>query len=614
MKNKDIIIVTLFSQVLSCNIILMALFLGLDLSTQQLKGVVIRDDFTFVYETLVVFDLELPQYKTTKGRVLHKNGVVTSPVLMWVDAISLLFCKLKNGLGDRIADIASIGGAAQQHGSVYWKDFENIKLDNNLALSKQFETHNVFTVTNSPTWEDSSTTEYCNELSSLHTPQKIAIISGSVPYERFTGNQISKVQKEFPEIYNNTERISLVSSFLPSILLGLYAPIEVSDASGMNLLDVQTRKWSQVLCDQELLSKLGPDPVFFGTAIGTIHDYFVSNYGFNKKCMICSMTGDNPGNLSFIDDLAQENSLNTHSPNTKLTIVVSLGTSDTIIFPIKAYPYSFENLLPSVDSYTGSILSHPNAPNEWAVLICYKNGSLAREFICNNLQENINNNPKLVSDKWGTFEKAYNYTQISPDQFGFYYILPEIIPKAKGIHRFTRISSREGHDRDSVVQTPSSSLYKHELISSIKIIDADARLIIKSQVMSMKLDCLRKNLDVRSDIEKLVITGGASKNDLILQTIADVFGLPTYTIDHDGDLGDESKDVSSLSMPAMAGAMSALKSFQKNFPPNASNSFNPTKSTYFLKLAKPPIHSNSLEYMNQMADFTYLRDYLASHT
>jgi len=45
------------------------------------------------------------------------------------------------------------------------------------------------------------------------------------------------------------QRISLVSSFVPSILIGDYSPIDLSDGSGMNLLDVNTKTWSQKCLD-----------------------------------------------------------------------------------------------------------------------------------------------------------------------------------------------------------------------------------------------------------------------------------------------------------------------------------------------------------------------------
>lgn len=46
------------------------LFLGLDLSTQQLKAVIISEDATVVHEFAVHFDNDLPQYKTTNGAIL----------------------------------------------------------------------------------------------------------------------------------------------------------------------------------------------------------------------------------------------------------------------------------------------------------------------------------------------------------------------------------------------------------------------------------------------------------------------------------------------------------------------------------------------------------------
>jgi xylulokinase len=45
------------------------LFLGLDLSTQQLKAVIISEDAAVVHESAVHFDNDLPEYKTTNGTI-----------------------------------------------------------------------------------------------------------------------------------------------------------------------------------------------------------------------------------------------------------------------------------------------------------------------------------------------------------------------------------------------------------------------------------------------------------------------------------------------------------------------------------------------------------------
>ena len=67
--------------------------------------------------------------------------------------------------------------------------------------------------------------------------------------QRFTGNQIAKLFQQHATSYNDTERISLVSSFGASLFLGCYGSIEYSDGSGMNLLDIRTKDWWQTAMD-----------------------------------------------------------------------------------------------------------------------------------------------------------------------------------------------------------------------------------------------------------------------------------------------------------------------------------------------------------------------------
>lgn len=51
-------------------------------------------------------------------------------------------------------------------------------------------------------------------------------------YERFTGNQIARFAKNHPAEYEDTERISLVSSFVTSLLRGDFAPSTSATAAG----------------------------------------------------------------------------------------------------------------------------------------------------------------------------------------------------------------------------------------------------------------------------------------------------------------------------------------------------------------------------------------------
>ena len=97
---------------------------------------------------------------------------------------------------------------------------------------------------------DSSTATECSHLeNAIGGPLELAKRSGSRAYERFTGNQISKIYKRNQSTYLNCERISLVSSFIASLFLGDYAPIDYSDGSGMNLLNIHSKNWDPELTE-----------------------------------------------------------------------------------------------------------------------------------------------------------------------------------------------------------------------------------------------------------------------------------------------------------------------------------------------------------------------------
>lgn len=89
------------------------LFLGLDLSTQQLKGILISRDSTLIHESAVHFDNDLPSYRTTNGAIRGPGeGEVTSPVAMWLEAIDLLMERMKSA-GVDFPSISAISGAGQ---------------------------------------------------------------------------------------------------------------------------------------------------------------------------------------------------------------------------------------------------------------------------------------------------------------------------------------------------------------------------------------------------------------------------------------------------------------------------------------------------------------------
>lgn len=141
------------------------LFLGLDLSTQQLKASIIDEKENLIVEKAIHFDSDLPHHGTENGAVYgDREGEVTCPVVVWLEAMDVLMERLRDS-GVEFGRILAVSGAAQQHGSVYWNQagIDTLgQLDVSKSLADQLE--NGFSLPRAPLWMDSSTTAECRAL------------------------------------------------------------------------------------------------------------------------------------------------------------------------------------------------------------------------------------------------------------------------------------------------------------------------------------------------------------------------------------------------------------------------------------------------------------------
>lgn len=75
--------------------------------------------FLDTHNANVVFQRDLPHYNTQDGYHQHTDNSITSPCLMWLDALDMLFENLS--LTVQLSSVTAIAVSGQQHGSVYWK-------------------------------------------------------------------------------------------------------------------------------------------------------------------------------------------------------------------------------------------------------------------------------------------------------------------------------------------------------------------------------------------------------------------------------------------------------------------------------------------------------------
>ena len=455
------------------------MFLGLDSSTQSITAVLIDPESGQIACQLSVnFGAEFPKYHSPSGFIPGgKDGEVHANPLMWLEALDLLLARLSSATD--LSKVKLIAGSGQQHGSVYLDatfDARLAKLDPTLDLASQLSP--ALTRATSPIWMDTSTGAECAEITAaLGGSAEVCARSGSIAIERFTGPQIRRFYKSDPAAYERTSHIHLVSSFIASVLSGKSVPIDFGDGAGMNLLNLSKLDW-----DTDLLAATAPDlgtkllpPAAATTLQGRISPYFIRKYGFAENCRTALFTGDNPASLVGMGATTPGN------------VVISLGTSDTFFAAMpgpKTDPNGF-----------GHVFGNP--AGGFMSLICFRNGSLAREAL----------RDKLGAD-WSAFDReALAGTLASAgENLMLPFFGPEITPRRDFTGPVLQGSSAFESGTDPALQV---------------------RALLEGQFLNMRLHS--EWMEVKT--ERIRLTGGAAKNDGIAQVVADVFQAPVERFD-----------------------------------------------------------------------------------
>ena len=111
-------------------------------------------------------------------------------------------------------------------------------------------------IRNSIIWCDQRTGKEVVEITEKVGHDRLIAITANPAITGFTAAKIMWVKNNEPENYEKCRHILLPKDYIRFMLTGEFAT-EVSDASGMQLLDIPGRCWSD-----EVLTKLGIDKSF----------------------------------------------------------------------------------------------------------------------------------------------------------------------------------------------------------------------------------------------------------------------------------------------------------------------------------------------------------------
>ena len=197
--------------------------IGVDLGTSGTKTVLFSTDGQPIASKTIEYPLYQPQ-----------NGWAEQAPEDWWHAACGSMKEVISKSGINPKDIKGIGISGQMHGLVMLDKAGNV-------------------LRRSIIWCDQRTAAECDEITNKVGASRLIELTANPALTGFTASKILWVRNNEPEIYEKCAHILLPKDYVRYMLTGEFAT-EVSDASGMQLLDVPNRCWSD-----EVLSKLGID-------------------------------------------------------------------------------------------------------------------------------------------------------------------------------------------------------------------------------------------------------------------------------------------------------------------------------------------------------------------
>ena len=193
-------------------------FLGIDIGTSGTKTLAVREDGTIHASSTVDYPLYSPQPGWSEQE----------PEDWWQAAITGIKSVIETA-GISGSEIAGIGLTGQMHGLVL--------LDRSGKVLRPCIM-----------WNDQRTGAQCRAITDAVGAERVIQLTGNPILPGFTAPKIVWVRENEPEVFAQTAKALLPKDYIRYRLSGEFFT-DVSDASGMSLLEVARRKWSEEMLE-----------------------------------------------------------------------------------------------------------------------------------------------------------------------------------------------------------------------------------------------------------------------------------------------------------------------------------------------------------------------------
>lgn len=278
------------------------LYIGIDLGTSATKLLLVNENGKILNSISKEYPVIYP----------HSGWSEQDPAEWW-NAIKMGVPELLNGFNGR--DIKGIGVAGQMHGLVALDENDNV-------------------IRNVILWNDGRTDKETDYLNCILGTEKLSEYTANIAFAGFTAPKLLWMKENEPENFKKISKIMLPKDYINYKLTGIHA-CDYSDASGMLLLDVKNKCWSQEMLsvcsiDENMMPKLYESY----ETIGNVKSDIAKELGISEAIVVAG-AGDNAAAAIGTGTLS----------NGKCNI--SLGTSGTVFISSDKFGVDKNNALHS---------------------------------------------------------------------------------------------------------------------------------------------------------------------------------------------------------------------------------------------------------------------------
>ena len=239
----------------------MSYYIGIDLGTSAVKMLMTDENGEIIKSVSKEYPLHFPQ-----------EGWSEQNPEDWWSAVKEGLKEITDGSDKSLAKGISFGG--QMHGLVILDENDNV-------------------IRPAILWNDGRTQSEVDYLNNEIGRDKLSEYTANIAFAGFTAPKILWLKKNEPENFKRIKKIMLPKDYIAYMLTGVHST-DYSDASGMLLLDVKNKKWSQ-----EMLDICGVDesvmPKLFESyeVTGTLKSELAEELGLNGDTKVIAGAGDN---------------------------------------------------------------------------------------------------------------------------------------------------------------------------------------------------------------------------------------------------------------------------------------------------------------------------------